>query len=95
MDRDEPTPSSTELEEPWRATGECAKLELPPLSILDRRRVTRMASSSPDSIARVSQSMGSALEEEPLPEPNMVAADGAEGRGADGERTGSGTVDSD
>lgn len=47
--------------------------ELPPISIHDRRRVAWMACSSSDYPTRVSRSMGSSSDEEPPPNPAMMA----------------------
>lgn len=68
-----------ELKEPFRATGEGAELDVPPLSIRDRQT----ASSSSDSAARASWSMGSSSDPELLPELVMVARDGGDMTGAD------------
>lgn len=77
------TREGTNRDRPMRSGAE---LELPPLSIRDWRRETRMASSSSDSVTRASQSTWSASDEEPLPDPTMVLTDDARG----GERTGKG-----
>lgn len=60
-----------------------------PLSIRDRHRATRMASFSSDYATRISQSMGSGSDEEPLLDLAMVATNSNEGRGAYGEGGGS------